>query len=165
MTIKIIPAPRAMKSEIENRCKQTFAEHQARQPYAFPKNSYGVLSQTTIDTAFCSPEGLPLKTSPVIFTAMLDDDMVGYIQLSRHAFMPDVSFPYVNIDDIHVVTEHRGTGVGEHLLDHVKNLADQHDWDGLTATIWACSKNVGFSLTMSAYVMDRTDRLQIIHHQ
>ncbi len=137
MTIKIIPAPRSLKPKIEKLCQQTFAEHQARQPYAFPENSYDLLSQTAIDAAFRSSEGLPIKTSPVIFAAMQDEVMVGYIHLSRHAFMPQVNFPRVNIDDIHVVADHRGTGIGEHLLDHVKSLADQHNWDGVTATIWA----------------------------
>ncbi len=137
MTIRIIPALRSLKPKIEKLCQKTFAEHQARRPYAILENSYDLLPQTTIDAAFRGPEGLSLKTSPVIFAATLDDVMVGYIQLSRHAFIPQFNFQHVIISDIHVVADHRGIGIGEHLFDRVKSLADQHEWDGVTATIWA----------------------------
>lgn len=136
MTIEIVSAPRSLKSRIEELCQQTFDEHRERQPFAFAENSYDVMIKPLIDQAFRSPEGFPLRHSPVIFAAMQADEMVGYIHISRWASDLGTT-AYVNIDDIHVVKNHRGNGVGEKLLNHVRALADECDWHNLTATIWA----------------------------
>ncbi len=86
--------------------------------------------------AFCSPKGLPLNSSPVIFVAMHEDELVGYIHISRWAF-DGGTIPYINVEDIHVLKSHRGRGVGEALIKYVKTLADEYEWKNLTATVWA----------------------------
>ena len=44
---------------------------------------------------------------------------------------------YTEVLDIHVLREFRQRGIGRALLDHAKGLADELDWDSLTATVWA----------------------------
>jgi ribosomal protein S18 acetylase RimI-like enzyme len=156
MTITIINAPTSLKPKIEALCKQTYADHQRAQPYAFASNLYDLGIQPEINEAFNDVSGSKLDTSPVIFAAMRNNEFLGYIRLSSWSRPGNVVMPNANIDDIYVVSGHHGTGVGDALLNHAKAMADERDWDNLTATVWACNPASQALFERSGFTMQNT---------
>ena len=133
--IRIIPAPLALKPRILDLSRATYAEHRARQPWAFPENGFETTVVPNVDAAF-RQGGRELQESPSAFAAYLGDDFAGYVLLSSWARPGGLDMPHVSIEDIRVLPEMRGKGVGTALLSHVKALAEARDWDSLVATVW-----------------------------
>ncbi len=133
--IDIRPAPRALKDRMAELTSVTFAEHQARQPWAFPNNGLEQTALQNINFAFMD-KGRQLKESPNAFAAYVDEHFAGFILLSVWARGGGPDMPHVSIDDICVVPEFRGRGVGRALLRHARALAAEEDWDSLNATVW-----------------------------
>ncbi len=134
--IRIVPAPRALKDRIKELARTTFEEHNARQPFAFPGNLLQVSLFRDIDRAF-EVEGKQLDESPVALAAFLGNDFAGYVLLSDWAREDGPDMPSVTVEDIRVLEEHRGRGVGRALLQAVQDRATAQGWDNVTATIWA----------------------------
>lgn len=135
--IRITNAPADLKDDIARYCRETFEEHRERQPHAFPKNSFEAILGGGLEKAFRDPSGQPLRESPVIFTAFIGDKFAGYIHLSDWVRPGRTDMPFISITDIYVIPEFRESGVARALIEHVKSLADERDWDNLTANVWS----------------------------
>jgi len=134
--LRIVPAPPALKEEIISRVEATFATHREHQPFAFPANLSTVAVRPAIDFSF-TRNGWGVKESPNIFAAYLGETFTGYIQLSTWADDDPQLERYVSVDDIFILQEYRGRGLGAALLAHVKDMARARGWGNLTATVWA----------------------------
>jgi len=51
---KVLPAPLALKDEIKDLPRQTFKEHQARQPWAFTENAFDQIASREFASEFRS---------------------------------------------------------------------------------------------------------------
>ncbi|MDU8943854.1 GNAT family N-acetyltransferase [Ovoidimarina sediminis] len=133
--IEIRPAPRAVKDRMAALCEQTFEEHRARQPHAFPKNAYRILVAPLVEAAFFGTLR-SLKQSPNAYAAFIGGEFASYVLLSHWARRSRKQMPYVSVDDICVEPAFRGRGVARALLRHVRALAEERGWDSLTAQVW-----------------------------
>ena len=133
--VEIRPAPLNVKGRMNALCEQTFDEHRARQPHAFPKNAYQLHVGPLIEAAFFG-RVRSLKVSPNAYAAFVGGDFAGYVLLSPWARPGGADMPYVSIDDICVEPAFRGRGVARALLRHVRALAEERGWDSLIAHVW-----------------------------
>ncbi len=134
--LRIVPAPRSLLPEILRCSRETFEEHRARQPWAFPANSFEVMIEGSIKGSF-REGGRTLAESPNLFAAYRGEDFAGYVLLSVWARQDVQYLPYVGIDDICVLPEFRRKGIARALLRHAVALSEERGWDSLKATVWA----------------------------
>ena len=133
--IEIRPAPRSVKTRMAALCEQTFEEHRARQPHAFPANGFQQHVAPLIEAAF-SGTLRTLDESPNAYAAFVGDAFAGYVLLSQWARPGGADMPFVSIDDICVEPAFRGRGVARALVRYVRDLAEERGWDSLTAQVW-----------------------------
>ena len=75
-------------------------------------------------------EGLISKNDSVVFLALMDQNTVGFTQLFR-SFSSVAMRPILILNDLYVVPEKRGKGIGEALLEHAKTYCQQLNFKGL----------------------------------
>lgn len=134
--IRITHAPIGLKDEIWRRKVETFHEHLQRQPFVFPSNYANAFLKPSFEGRFRDKKGRPVQESDNIFVAMVDGRFGGYVELSGGS-LPGFPLPLVSIEDIWISPELRRTGLAKALLEYVKQLGHERDWDNLTATVWA----------------------------
>ena len=135
LDVEIRPVPIALKARLKDLSDVTYAEHGARQPWAFPGRTDSHMHEL-IDVAFLDGSQ-ELAESPNAWAAFVGETFAGYILLSPWARPGYEGVTTVTICDICVVPEFRRQGVGTALLNHVRAQAKDEDWDGLTADVWA----------------------------
>lgn len=136
MTVTIRPATTADRASIESASRETWKAHRARQPFAFPENGWDMLLKRGHEFAFWSGTGQPIGTSGNLFVADADGQIVGFILLSWHLREDAPDAPNGTIFDIWTHPDWRGKGVGRNLVGFAKNMADEANWDNLTAQVW-----------------------------
>jgi ribosomal protein S18 acetylase RimI-like enzyme len=136
--IRISKAPRDLRDVIWQRKLETYAEHRARQPYAFAVGTPN-FQKPGFDAKFTDASGTPRPHSERMFCAFHGDEFCGYIELGPAYPNIQPPEPRVEIMDIWVDPRFRGQGIGGALLDHVKALRAEAGWDNLTATVWAAN--------------------------
>ncbi len=132
--VRIVPAPLALRGKMSECARATFAAHNARQPFAFPQDRCATAVRN-VELAFLDGRR-ELPESPNAFVAMAGEAFAGYVLLSAWARPSAPPMPYVCIEDVYVAEDFRRRGIGTMLVDHVKRLAVERDWDDLTATVW-----------------------------
>ena len=156
--IEITPAPIALKGRITELCRETYAAHRDAQPFAWPENFFDVAIQPLLNAAFQDKRGRPLEESPTLFSATKDGQFVGYLRLANWSSGLGGEIHSGSIEDICVIPENRGQGGARALIAHARHLAEQHDWDNLTAQVseWNAAsntlfKNSGFTVQSRNY--------------
>ena len=84
MQVTIRPALDQDRAAIIAASETTWAEHRARQPYAFAENGWDMLMAREYVIAFRDPQGHTVGESGNLFVADADGRVLGYILLSWH---------------------------------------------------------------------------------
>ena len=134
-SIEIRPAPIALKGRITELCRETYEAHRIKQPFNWPANHFELAIKPLIDADFVNEKGKSLAESRTAFVAMKDGEFCGYIRVTGWSKGFGGEFGQGSINDIFVVPELRGLGAAKALIDHVKAIATEHDWDTLEATV------------------------------
>jgi ribosomal protein S18 acetylase RimI-like enzyme len=137
MNITISECPKHHLDTILEASKNTDNAHRARQPYAFPENSWELGLKNEFSDAFLDAKGQPVAKSQNLLIAEVDGILAGYILLPWHARDDAPAFNTGSIHDIHVFEQFRSMAVGDAMLEKAKSIADAHGWDDLVAMVWA----------------------------
>ena len=135
MSIEIKNAPYALKGKIVALCRETYEAHRAAAPQDWPENFFDLFIEPYVQAAFLDAKGRPVKVSPTLFIAEKDGEFAGYYRLSGVPTDPGRDYFSVELQDIYVVPQFRGQGIGAAFVAHAKGLAETHDWDILEATV------------------------------
>ena len=75
-------------------------------------------------------KGLTDRDESIVFLAFMDQEAVGFTQLFR-SFSSVAMRPLLILNDLYVLPEQRGKGIGEALLAHAKSYCQQLNYRGL----------------------------------
>jgi len=117
--VHIRPARAAELDPLKTLSRLTSEEHARWHPYAFAENNFDAYLAARFDMAFIDPGGRPVA------------------ELSWWVREDVRNIGNGTIEDIFVLPEMRGLGVGDALIAKACDLADARDWDNLEAQVFA----------------------------
>ncbi|WP_176489778.1 GNAT family N-acetyltransferase [Mobilicoccus massiliensis] len=94
-----------------------------------------------------------------VLTAVLDGALVGYVWLSALPMTAHVDVPSIGIEDVYVVPEARGQGVGRCLLTAVATHAHKRGVDHLGCAVPTQAKDANRTLARLGFAATVTRRM------
>jgi ribosomal protein S18 acetylase RimI-like enzyme len=143
MKVSIRPAVTEDRATVEVASRATWDAHRTRQPFAFAENGWDFGMARSHEIAFRGPKAEPLGESGNLFVADADGRVVGFVLLSWHLRDDVEDMGDGAILDIWVDPDWRHKGVAQNLVSFAKEMAEQADWDNLTADVWTGAPSAG----------------------